>query len=66
MIDNELPSDVCGTVQNQTNFLSGEDNHDEVENNYNVKKEQTKSRAQDEKEKRVLELFNLNDQNFCQ
>ena len=36
MIDNGLPNDVCDTVQVQTNFLSGEDNHDEVEDDDNA------------------------------
>ena len=36
MIDNGLPSDVCDTVQVQTNFLSGEDNGDEVEDDDNA------------------------------
>ena len=36
MIDNGLPSDVCDTVQAQTNFLSGEDNDDEVEDDDNA------------------------------
>ena len=36
MIDNGLPSDVCDTVQVQKNFLSGEDNHDEVEDDDNA------------------------------
>ena len=56
-IDNGLPSDVCGMVQVQTNFLNGEDNDDEVKDDDNVKEEQTKSRAQNEKEKLALELL---------
>ena len=36
MIDNGLPSDVCDTVQVQTNVLSGEDNHNEVEDDDNA------------------------------
>ena len=56
-IDNGLPSDVCGMVQVQKNFLNGEDNDDEVKDDDNVKEEQTKSRAQNEKEKLALELL---------
>ena len=37
MIDNRLPSDICGTVQVQTNFLTGEDKDDEVEDDDNAK-----------------------------
>ena len=37
MIDNGLPSDVCGTVQVQTNFSNGEDNHDQLEDDDNTK-----------------------------
>lgn len=37
--------------------MNGEDNDDEVEDDDNVQEEQTKSRAQNEKEKRVLELL---------
>ena len=37
IIDIELPSDVCGMVQVQTNFLNGEENHDEVEDHGNAK-----------------------------
>ena len=57
MIDNGLPSDVCDTVQVQTNFLSGEDNHDEVEDDNNAEEGQTESRAQNEKKKHMLELL---------
>ena len=57
MVDNGLQSDVCGTVQVQANFLNGEDNDDEVEDDDNAKEEQTELRAQNEKEKRVVELF---------
>ena len=37
--------------------MNGEDNDDEVEDDDNVQEEQTKSRAQNEKEKCVLELL---------
>lgn len=37
--------------------MNGADNDDEVEDDDNVQEEQTKSRAQNEKEKRVLELL---------
>ena len=57
MIDSTLPSDVCGMMQVQTNFLNWEDNDDEVEDDGNAKEEQIESRAQNEKEKRVLELL---------
>ena len=51
IIDKELLSDVYGKVQVQTNFSNGEDNDDEVEDNDNPKEEQTKLRAQNEREK---------------
>ena len=57
MIDNGLPSDVCGTAQVQINFLNREDSDDEVEDDDNAKEEQFESRAQNEKEKRMLELL---------
>ena len=41
MIDNALPSDVCVTVQVQTNFLNREDHDDEVEDDDNAKEKQT-------------------------
>ena len=41
MIDNALPSDVCVTVQVQTNFLDREDHDDEVEDDDNAKEKQT-------------------------
>ena len=49
MIDNGFPSDIFGTNKL---FLGGEDNEDEVEDDGNAE-----SGAQDEKEKRVLELM---------
>ena len=41
LIDNGLPSDVCGTVQVQTYFLNGEDNDHEGEDDDNAKEKQT-------------------------
>ena len=45
MIDNGLSSDLCGAVQDQTNFLSGQYNDDEVGDNDNAEEEQIDSRA---------------------
>ena len=39
IIDNGLPSDVCEMVQVQTIFLNGEENNDEVEDDYIAKEE---------------------------
>ena len=57
MVDNALPSAVCGTVQVQINFFNRKDNDDEEKDDGNAKEKQTESRAQNEMEKRVLELL---------
>ena len=75
MIDNGFPSDVCGTVQVQTNFLNGKDNDNEVEDDDDIKEEQTESRAQNGKThawsiERCWGMFEqtwkLDGQNSCQ
>ena len=45
MIDHGLSSNLCGAVQVQTIFLSGQDNDDEVGDDDNAKEEKTDSRA---------------------
>ena len=43
---------------NPNKFLSGEDNDDEMEDDDNAREDQTEPRAQNEKEKHMLELLN--------
>ena len=57
MVENALPTAVCGTMQVQINFFNRKDNDDEEKDDGNAKEKQTESRAQNEKEKRVLELL---------
>ena len=42
MMNNEIPSDVCGMVQAQTNILNGEHNNNKVEDDDNAKEEKWK------------------------
>ena len=58
-ISNWSPKDVSCMVQVQTNTLSWEDHNDEMEDANDAKEEQAKWRAQNEKEKRVLELLQV-------
>ena len=59
MMNNEIPSDVCGMVQAQTNILNREHNDNKVEDDDNAKEEKTELRSQNEKEKRVSELLKM-------
>ena len=58
-ISNWLPKDVSCMVQVQTNILSWEDHNDEMEDANDAKEEQAEWRAQNEKEKWVLELLQV-------